>query len=186
MAWHVHLSPSEAFYDCVYKLQWIKWALIALFLSRYCLNKAGLNSAKKILLCLGKCFPDINCCPILPALVSLILHFSQDEADCFHTVSQLICSNDPNKRYIDQTFLTNHASCMTFGDLANRCCKDIRKLIASSHQNLFDFYSDWAMWLFADLPFTYAIRVLDVYLVEGYKVLYRFVVTPSWCVITMT
>ncbi|KAG7242356.1 hypothetical protein INR49_023485 [Caranx melampygus] len=140
---------------------------------RYCLNEAGLNSVKKILLCLGKYFPDMNFCPILPALVSLIIHFSQDEAECFHSVARLICYNDPNKRYIDQTFLTYRASCMTFGDLANRCCKGIRKLIASSHQNLFEFYSDWIMWIFADLPFTYAIRVLDVYLLEGYKVLYR-------------
>lgn len=149
--------------------------LLVLFLSRYCLNKAGLNSVKKILLCLGNYFPDMNFCPILPELVSLILHFSEDEAECFHSVSRLICYNDPNKRYIDQTFLTYRASCMTFGDLANRCCRGIRKLIASSHQNLFEFYSDWIMWIFADLPFTYAIRVLDVYLLEGYKVLYRFV-----------
>ncbi|KAM9856634.1 TBC1 domain family member 24-like isoform 2-T2 [Aulostomus maculatus] len=140
---------------------------------RYCLNKAGLNSVKKILLCLSKYFPDMNFCPILPALVSLILHFSQDEAECFNSVSRLISYNDPNKRYIDQTFLTYRASCMTFGDLANKCCRGIRKLIASSHQNLFEFYSDWIMWIFADLPFTYAIRVLDVYLLEGYKVLYR-------------
>ncbi|XP_057699571.1 TBC1 domain family member 24-like [Corythoichthys intestinalis] len=140
---------------------------------RYCLNKAGLNSVKKILLCLGRYFPDMNFCPILPALASLILHFSQDEAECFYSVARLICYNDPNKRYIDQTFLTYRASCMTFGDLANRCCRGIRKLIASSHQNLFEFYSDWIMWIFADLPFTYAIRVLDVYLLEGYKVLYR-------------
>ncbi|KAF1395063.1 hypothetical protein PFLUV_G00007660 [Perca fluviatilis] len=140
---------------------------------RYCLNKAGLNSVKKILLCLGKCFPEMDFCPILPALVSLILHFSEDEAECFCSVCRLICYKDPNKRYIDQTFLTYRASCMTFGDLANRCCRGIRKLIASSHQNLFDFYSDWIMWIFADLPFTYAIRVLDVYILEGYKVLYR-------------
>ncbi|XP_028262412.1 TBC1 domain family member 24-like [Parambassis ranga] len=140
---------------------------------RYCLNKAGLNSAKKVLLCLGNYFPGMNFCPILPALVSLILHFSQDEAECFYSVSTLICYNDPNKRYIDQTFLTYRASCMTFGDLANKCCRGIRKLIASSNQNLFEFYSDWIMWIFADLPFTYAIRVLDVYLSEGYKVLYR-------------
>ncbi|KAF7651794.1 hypothetical protein LDENG_00105220 [Lucifuga dentata] len=140
---------------------------------RYCLNKAGLNSVKKILLCLSKFFPDMNYCPILPALVSLILHFSEDEAECFHSVCRLICYNDPNKRYIDQTFLTYRASCMTFGDLANRCCHGIRKLIASSHQNLFEFYSDWIMWIFADLPFTYAMRFLDVYLLEGYKVLYR-------------
>uniref|UniRef100_A0A3Q1F2F4 TBC1 domain family member 24 n=1 Tax=Acanthochromis polyacanthus TaxID=80966 RepID=A0A3Q1F2F4_9TELE len=142
---------------------------------RYCLNKAGLNSVKKILLCLGKHFPDMNFCPILPALVSLILHFSEDEAECFFSVSRLISYDDPNKRYIDQTFLTYRASCMTFGDLANKCCRGIRKLIASSHQNLFEFYSDWIMWIFADLPFTYAIRVLDVYLQEGYKVLYRCV-----------
>ncbi|MEQ2200129.1 hypothetical protein XENOCAPTIV_023194 [Xenoophorus captivus] len=140
---------------------------------RYCLNKAGMNSVKKILLCLGNYFADMSYCPILPALVSLLLHFSEDEAECFHSVSRLICYKDPNKRYIDQTFLTYHASCMTFGDLANRCCRGIRKLIASSHQNLFEFYSDWIMWIFADLPFTYAIRVLDVYLLEGFKVLFR-------------
>ncbi|KAM4603390.1 TBC1 domain family member 24-like [Polymixia lowei] len=140
---------------------------------RYCLNKAGLNSVKKILLCLGEYFPDMNFCPILPALVSLILHFSEDEAECFYSVSRLISYNDPNKRYIDQSFLTYRASCMTFGDLANKYCRGIRKLIASSHQNLFEFYSDWIMWIFADLPFSYAIRVLDVYLLEGYKVLYR-------------
>ncbi|XP_070779849.1 TBC1 domain family member 24-like [Enoplosus armatus] len=145
----------------------------AVEIPRYCLNKAGLNTVKKILLCLGIYFPEMNFCPILPELVSLILHFSQDEAECFHSVSRLISYNDPNKRYIDQTFLTYRASCMTFGDLANKCCRGIRKLIASSHQNLFEFYSDWIMWIFADLPFTYAIRVLDVYLLEGYKVLYR-------------
>ncbi|CAL8289631.1 unnamed protein product [Arctogadus glacialis] len=140
---------------------------------RHCLNKAGLNSVKKTLLCISKYFPEMNFCPILPALVSLILHFSEDEAECFHSVCRLITYNDPNKRYIDQTFLTYRASCMTFGDLANKYCRGIRKLIASSHQNLFEFYSDWIMWIFADLPFTYAIRVLDVYLLEGYKVLYR-------------
>uniref|UniRef100_A0A4W5RNA7 TBC1 domain family member 24 n=1 Tax=Hucho hucho TaxID=62062 RepID=A0A4W5RNA7_9TELE len=140
---------------------------------RYCLNKAGLNSVKKVLLCIGKHLPDINFCPILPALVALLLHFSEDEAECFHSICRLIAYNDPNKRYIDQTFLTYRASCMTFGDLANKYCRGIRKLIASSHQNLFEFYSDWIMWIFADLPFTYAMRVLDVYLLEGYKILYR-------------
>lgn len=106
-------------------------------------------------------------------MVALLLHFSEDEAECFHSICRLIAYNDPNKRYIDQTFLTYRASCMTFGDLANKYCRGIRKLIASSHQNLFEFYSDWIMWIFADLPFTYAMRVLDVYLLEGYKVLYR-------------
>ncbi|KAG5853819.1 hypothetical protein ANANG_G00030570 [Anguilla anguilla] len=140
---------------------------------RYCLNKAGLNSVKKILLCVGRRFPEMNFCPILPALASLLLHFSEDEAECFHSVCRLVAYDDPDKRYIDQTFLTYRASCMTFGDLANKFCRGVRKLIAASNQNLFEFYSDWIVWIFADLPFTYAIRVLDVYLLEGYKVLYR-------------
>ncbi|XP_041958922.1 TBC1 domain family member 24-like [Alosa sapidissima] len=140
---------------------------------RYCLNKAGLNSVKKILVCISKHCPEVTFCPILPALVSLLLHFSEDEAQCFHSICCLVNYTCPTKRYIDQTFHTSRASCMTFGDLANRYCRGIRKLIASSHQNLFEFYSDWIMWIFADLPFTYAIRVLDVYLLEGYKVLYR-------------
>uniref|UniRef100_A0A673L517 TBC1 domain family member 24 n=1 Tax=Sinocyclocheilus rhinocerous TaxID=307959 RepID=A0A673L517_9TELE len=140
---------------------------------RYCLNKAGLNSVKKILICINHHFPDVSFCPILSALVSLLLHLSEDEAQCFHSICSLVSYTDPKKRYIDRTFLTSRASCMTFGDLANKYCRGIRKLIASSHQNLFEFYSDWIMWIFADLPFTYAIRVLDVYLMEGYKVLYR-------------
>lgn len=139
----------------------------------YCLNTAGLNSVKKILVCIHKHLPEVTFCPILPALVSLLLHFSEDEAQCFHSICSLVRYTDPTKRYIDQTFHTSRASCMTFGDLANKYCRGIRKLIASSHQNLFEFYSDWIMWIFADLPFTYAIRVLDVYLLEGYKVLYR-------------
>ncbi|XP_067315622.1 TBC1 domain family member 24-like isoform X2 [Pseudorasbora parva] len=140
---------------------------------RYCLNKAGLNSVKRILICINQHFPDVTFCPILSALVSLLLHFSEDEAQCFHGICSLVTYTDSKKRYIDQTFLTSRASCMTFGDLANKYCRGIRKLIASSRQNLFEFYSDWIMWIFADLPFTYAIRVLDVYLLEGYKVLYR-------------
>lgn len=179
--WRVEKYPGTVRAKSLYpKIMCLDGLLIAkqlLFfpLSRYCLNKAGLNSVKKLLLCIGNYFPNVNFCPIVPALVSLLLHFSEDEAECFHSVSRLICFNDPNKRYVDQTFLTYRASCMTFGDLANRCCRGIRKLIASSHQNLFEFYSDWITWIFADLPFTYAIRVLDVYLLEGYKVLYRFV-----------
>ncbi|KAK3575655.1 hypothetical protein QTP86_031628, partial [Hemibagrus guttatus] len=140
---------------------------------RYCLNKSGLNSVKKILLCVSENFREMTFCPILPALVSLLLHYSEDEAQCFHSICSLLRYTDPQKRYIDQNFVTTHASCMTFGDLANKYCRGIRKLIASSHQSLFEFYSDWIMWIFADLPFSYAVRVLDVYLVEGYKVLYR-------------
>ncbi|KAG6932052.1 TBC1 domain family member 24-like, partial [Chelydra serpentina] len=47
------------------------------------------------------------------------------------------------------------------------------RLIASTSENVFEVYSEWLGWIFGDLPFDYAIRVLDVYLLEGQKVLYR-------------
>ncbi|KFO77446.1 TBC1 domain family member 24, partial [Cuculus canorus] len=139
----------------------------------YCLNLAGVTALKKILICVGNLFPDITYSPILPSLVALLLHYSKDEAQCFENISRLIASNAPHTSYIDQSFLAHQASCMTFGDLANKHCPAAHKLIASTSENVFEVYSEWLSWLFQDLPFNYAIRVFDVYLLEGQKVLYR-------------
>ncbi|NXQ97993.1 TBC24 protein, partial [Sagittarius serpentarius] len=139
----------------------------------YCLNLEGITALKKILICVGNLFPDITYSPILPSLVALLLHYSEDEAQCFENISRLIASNAPHTSYIDQSFLAHQASCMTFGDLANKHCPAAHKLIASTSENVFEVYSEWLSWLFHDLPFNYAIRVFDVYLLEGQKVLYR-------------
>ncbi|NWU50535.1 TBC24 protein, partial [Dromas ardeola] len=139
----------------------------------YCLNLEGVTALKKILICVGNLFPDITYSPILPSLVALLLHYSEDEAQCFENISRLIASNAPHTSYIDQSFLAHKASCMTFGDLANKHCPAAHKLIASTSENVFEVYSEWLSWIFHDLPFNYAIRVFDVYLLEGQKVLYR-------------
>ncbi|NXI59023.1 TBC24 protein, partial [Chloroceryle aenea] len=139
----------------------------------YCLNLEGVTALKKILICVGNLFPDITYSPILPSLVALLLHYSEDEAQCFENISRLIASNTPHTSYIDQSFLAHKASCMTFGDLANKHCPAAHKLIASTSENVFEVYSEWLSWLFHDLPFNYAIRIFDVYLLEGQKVLYR-------------
>ncbi|KFP05431.1 TBC1 domain family member 24, partial [Calypte anna] len=139
----------------------------------YCLNPEGVTALKKILICVGSLFPDITYSPILPSLVALLLHYSEDEAQCFENISRLLASNAPHTSYIDQSFLAHQASCMTFGDLANKHCPAAHKLIAGTSENVFEVYSEWLSWLFQDLPFRYAIRVFDVYLLEGQKVLYR-------------
>ncbi|CAM2101812.1 TBC1 domain family member 24-like isoform X1 [Caretta caretta] len=139
----------------------------------YCLTMEGVTAVKKILICLGNLFPDITYSPILPAVVALLLHYSEDEAQCFGNVSRLLACNDSHTSYIDQSFLAHQASCMTFGDLANKHCPAAHRLIASTSENVFEVYSEWLEWIFGDLPFDYAIRILDVYLLEGQKVLYR-------------
>ncbi|NWW73486.1 TBC24 protein, partial [Climacteris rufus] len=139
----------------------------------YCLNPRGVTALKKILICVGSLFPDITYSPLLPALAALLLHYSEDEAQCFESVSRLLASNAPHASYIDQSFLAHQASCMTFGDLANKHCPAAHKLIAGASDNVLEVYSQWLSWLFPGLPFAFAVRVLDVFLLEGQKVLFR-------------
>ncbi|KAM4632631.1 TBC1 domain family member 24 isoform 2-T2 [Discoglossus pictus] len=139
----------------------------------YCLNSEGIGAVRKITLCIGNQFPDISFCPSLPSLVALLLHYSKDEADCFENVSRILACNDPNRRLVDQTFIAFESSCMTFGDLAGKYCQGPHKLMVAISEDVLEVYSDWQRWLFGDLPFAYIIRVFDVFLVEGYKVLFR-------------
>ncbi|XP_019738955.1 TBC1 domain family member 24 [Hippocampus comes] len=140
---------------------------------RYCLKADAVGSAHRIINCLAGQFPDISHCPSLPAVTSLLLHFSADEAQCFEHVSRILACNEPGKRLLDQTFLAYESGCMTFGDLANKYCAPAHKAIVAAALDVLEVYSDWQRWVLGDLPFSHAVRVLDVYLVEGYKILYR-------------
>ncbi|XP_057682204.1 TBC1 domain family member 24 [Corythoichthys intestinalis] len=139
----------------------------------YCLKSDAVASAHRIINCLAGQFPDISHCPSLPAITSLLLHFSADEAQCFEHVSRILACNEPGKRLLDQTFLAYESGCMTFGDLAIKYCAPAHKLIVATAQDVLEVYSDWQRWVLGDLPFSHIVRVLDVYLVEGYKILYR-------------
>ncbi|XP_068003346.1 TBC1 domain family member 24 isoform X1 [Melanerpes formicivorus] len=139
----------------------------------YCLNAEGVGAVRKIILCVANQFPDISFCPALPSVTALLLHYSRDEAECFEQVCRILACNDPSRRLIDQTFLAFESSCMTFGDLVNKHCQAAHKLMVAVAEDVLEVYSDWQRWLFGELPMPYAARVFDVFLVEGYKVLYR-------------
>ncbi|XP_061455222.1 TBC1 domain family member 24 isoform X2 [Rhineura floridana] len=139
----------------------------------YCLNAEGIVAVRKIISCIASQFPDISFCPALPSVVALLLHYSRDEAECFEKVCRILACNDPSKHFIDQTFLAFESSCMTFGDLVNKYCQAAHKLMVAVSEDVLEVYSDWQRWLFGELPLTYVARVFDVFLIEGYKVLYR-------------
>ncbi|KAJ7984538.1 hypothetical protein DPEC_G00355840 [Dallia pectoralis] len=139
----------------------------------YCLKADAVTSVHRVISCLAGQFPDISHCPALPAMTALLMHFSVDEAQCFEHVSRLLACNEPGRRLIDQTFLAYESSCLTFGDLANKYCPAAHKLIVARAQDVVEVYSGWQRWVLGDLPFGHVARVLDVFLVEGYKVLYR-------------
>ncbi|XP_010903392.1 TBC1 domain family member 24 [Esox lucius] len=139
----------------------------------YCLKADAVTSVHRVISCLAGQFPDISHCPALPAMTALLLHYSANEAQCFEHISRLLACNEPGRRLIDQTFLAYESSCLTFGDLANKYCPAAHKLIVTTAQDVVEVYSGWQRWVLGDLPFSHVTRVLDVFLVEGYKVLYR-------------
>ncbi len=117
--------------------------------------------------------PRLSYCPSLPAVTALLLHWSADEAQCFESVSRMLACNEPGRRLLDQTFLAYQSACMTFGDLVHKYCPAAHKLMMATATDVLEVYSDWQRWVLADLPFSFAACVMDVFLVEGYKVLYR-------------
>ncbi|XP_004403234.1 PREDICTED: TBC1 domain family member 24 isoform X1 [Odobenus rosmarus divergens] len=139
----------------------------------YCLNPRGEGAVRKILLCIANQFPDVSFCPALPAVVALLLHYSTDEAQCFENACRILACNDPSRKLMDQSFLAFESSCMTFGDLVNKYCQAAHKLMVAVSEDVLQVYADWQRWLFGELPLNYFARVFDVFLVEGYKVLYR-------------
>ncbi|XP_037669805.1 TBC1 domain family member 24 isoform X2 [Choloepus didactylus] len=139
----------------------------------YCLSPRGEGAVRKVLLCVAHQFPDISFCPVLPAVVALLLHYSLDEAECFEMTCRILACNDPSRKLIDQSFLAFESSCMTFGDLVNKYCQAAHKLMVAVADDVLQVYSDWQRWLFGELPLSHFARVFDVFLVEGYKVLYR-------------
>ncbi|KAL6488196.1 hypothetical protein MHYP_G00019370 [Metynnis hypsauchen] len=139
----------------------------------YCLKPEAAGSVHAIISCVAGEFPDVSHCPALPAVVALMLHWSPDESQCFEAVGRLLACNEPGRRMLDQTFLAYQSSCMTFGDLAHKYCPSAHKLMVAAATDVLEVYADWQRWVLGDLPFSHTARVMDVFLVEGYKVLYR-------------
>lgn len=143
---------------------------------RYCLKPESTSSVGAVLESLASEFPDVSYCPLLPAVTALLLHWSSDEAQCFEAVARLLATTQ-QQRMLHQTFLAHRASCMTFGDLARKHCpaahQYIVNLATDKKEDAAEVYGDWQRWVFGDLPFSHAARVMDVFLVEGFKVLYR-------------
>lgn len=143
---------------------------------RYCLKPESASSVGSVLECLASEFPDVSYCPLLPAVTALLLHWSSDEAHCFEAMARLLATSQ-QQRMLHQTFLAHRASCMTFGDLARKHCpaahQHIVTLATEKKEDVVEVYGDWQRWVFGDLPFSHAARVMDVFLVEGFKVLYR-------------
>lgn len=139
----------------------------------YMLNTDGQFELKRILLCIEHHFPHIVHCPILPPIVSIFLHYDDSPSQVFLHTCHLLFSNVRSIHYIDQS--------ETEAEISTDILKGfVRKFAATSHKVLLSFtdnpdyiYNQWLKVLFHGLPFSYLVILFDMYLVDGYKALFR-------------
>lgn len=138
----------------------------------YHLSAVGKEVADRVVCVLGFACPDITYSPAIYSLVSLFLHFMPEE-ECYNSLTSLVSS----KRLV---FMTQTKS--LYEVTWRTVMRVTRKHASSASVHLTKFclatkmehiYKDWMWWIFQGLPFHHIVRVMDCYLHEGIKVLYR-------------
>lgn len=137
----------------------------------YHLSEEGVQQLHKILAILHHTNPDITFSPLLYPLLSLFLHY-MGPSDAYNCIYGLLTSKET---YIIQTKVAYEASKRVLRDLTKKFAKSayvhmVRNCNTKEIDTLFDL---WLWWLFSYLPSHYLIRIVDCYLLEGVKILYR-------------
>nr|XP_009858691.1 TBC1 domain family member 24-like [Ciona intestinalis] len=139
----------------------------------FCLNGNGKATLMKVLNCINYQFPQVTYSPLLPVAVALFLHYDEDPAQVFSHVCRLIFSNSKSIHYLDANKKEVDASTHLLKELTQKYSNASHKSLLSLTSNPDNVYSQWIRCLFHGLPFTYTAILFDMYLLEGYKALYR-------------
>lgn len=115
----------------------------------------------------------ISHCPVLPIIAHLLLHFLE-EWECFVGLNNLL----KRQASLNKTEVENTASILTIIKLMNSHLRgvDLTSLKPiGMGENLFlmKVLTHWYRWPFINQPFWIAVRIMDLYLVEGPKIFYR-------------
>ncbi|XP_050427323.1 GTPase-activating protein skywalker-like isoform X3 [Adelges cooleyi] len=138
----------------------------------YHLDSTGKHITDRVICVLGFACPDITYSPAIYSLTSLLLHFMPEE-ECYNSLTSLVSSK--KLVFVTQTKLLYE---VTWRTVMHICRKHVKS--AAGHigkhcpiKKSEKMYMDWIWWIFQGLPFHHAVRVMDCYLHEGVKVLYR-------------
>ncbi|KAI9141792.1 TLD-domain-containing protein [Paraphysoderma sedebokerense] len=160
------------------------------------LNKRGLLSASRIIAIVAHDYPNIDYCPFLPALTYILLHHLQPD-DVLGTLNFMIKESlgvvNPltGKVRKEKLKMEDRHWCyfptykkdikvfnIVFAELLSKTHPKIHKHITdlqSPYSNTPPIWSRWFCNMFLGVfPLTVLFRILDSYIIEGYKVLYRY------------
>ncbi|XP_046675698.1 GTPase-activating protein skywalker isoform X1 [Homalodisca vitripennis] len=138
----------------------------------YHLTRKGRNVTDRVVCVLGFACPDITYSPAIYPIAALLLHFMSEE-ECYNSLASLVASK--HKVFITQTKLLYEVTWRTVMHIAKKHVKNaavhMQRHCPSTRTER--IYMDWMWWILQGLPFNHLVRVMDCYLHEGIKVLYR-------------
>ncbi|CAF0933505.1 unnamed protein product [Adineta steineri] len=112
--------------------------------------------------------PDLTYCPALEPFSSLLLHYF-NEHEVLYLINRLLI-----KHWLcGETRLQWEANCNVFKKLLKLYYKSTADAIELRYPNTKIFYQEWFWWIFRYLPFSYLVKIMDCFFLEGPKILYR-------------
>ncbi|CAG7717920.1 unnamed protein product [Allacma fusca] len=139
----------------------------------YGLSGQGKRMSDRIVSVIGYAYPDITFCPLLLPVASLFLHYVQEEKT-FNCLCTLLSAR--HKTFLTQTKLQWEVTYTTAMHLTKKFAKSAFMFVSrnlKSGEKVESVFQNWIWWIFRDLPLSHLVRVMDCYLMEGTKVLYR-------------
>ena len=140
--------------------------------NHYFLTPKGKISVARILRCYAYNTPEVQYCPMLYPITSILRHYLSEQ-ETYNFISNLTSSKHPryfpqNQRQVEIAWRVVFYLCEKMLD------KHIKFLKSeSSYEEVEGLFRQWLWWIFDWLPFPHVVRIMDSYLLEGEKVLYR-------------
>ncbi|XP_065203238.1 GTPase-activating protein skywalker isoform X4 [Planococcus citri] len=139
----------------------------------YHLSKRGRTVTDRVVSVLGYACPDITYSPAIYPLAALFLHYMPEE-ECYNSLASLVSSK--HKVFVTQTKQLYEVTWRTVMHITKKHVKSASAHVArhcKTPRSLERLYSDWTWWILQGLPFHHLVRLMDCYLHEGIKVMYR-------------
>uniref|UniRef100_A0A7S2K1S0 Oxidation resistance protein 1 n=1 Tax=Leptocylindrus danicus TaxID=163516 RepID=A0A7S2K1S0_9STRA len=135
------------------------------------MNAAGRLALTKVLVCTRHLL-GVEYCPLLPDVAAILLTCMSESCAYFTIREMLNCSMS---KYLYVSQVDHYACCRTFADLMKRFYpKTFAEMDAIGALSPIGLAPIFDRFFVPILPFRYVQRIMDVFTIEGTKVLFRF------------
>jgi hypothetical protein len=154
------------------------------FCRHFQLNRIGQLQLDRILWQIASDHPEMTYCPLLYPITALFLHYL-DADRTYASISNLIEAQIKSKSNRTQCLLPQTRTQIikdafvliklttNFGIFKQRQFYEVQRSRLTKYYEIDSCFLDWLKWIFIGLPFPHLVRIIDSYLVEGTKMLFR-------------